>query len=152
LLPPPPPPPRRTHRAALIALAALGTVAAVLGVALAIVLIVGDDRDDPPPPPALTQDEQAIEGAEAIARGAELYAAEFGYGPSVDDALPTGALAQFVDPWPTNPFTGAPMAPGSSPGDYTFYTATSMGYGEEYLGYVYVTLSTGETYSAPFEY
>lgn len=98
------------------------------------------------------QDAEARAGAEAIAQAAEDFAGNYGYGPSVDDARPDGALAEFTDPWPTNPFTGEPMTPGSGAGDYTFYTATSMGDGQEYLGYVYVVLSTGAVYAAPYEY
>jgi hypothetical protein len=32
------------------------------------------------------------------------------------------AFAALVTPWPTNPFTKAPMSPGSQPGDYTYTT------------------------------
>ena len=30
------------------------------------------------------------------------------------------AFAALVTPWPSNPFTGAPMVPGSQPGEYTY--------------------------------
>lgn len=158
---PPTPPSPPAVRVLTIVLCVLLGLIALVGAAIVVVVAAGDDPGPGPGPDPTEstsqsvpagQDEQAIAGAEAIAQGAESYAGTYGYGPSVDDALPTGLLAQFVDPWPTNPYTGQPMTQGTAPGDYVFHTAISMGDGEEYLGYVDVYLSTGETYSAPFEY
>lgn len=157
--PPPLPPSPKGMRVALVALIALSALAVVLATTIGIVLVVRDSGDGPGPSdggssasePA-SQDDQVIAGVEAIARGAEEYAGTYGYGPAVDDALPTGLLAQFVDPWPTNPYTGEPMTQGYGPGDYSFSTAISMGDGQEYLGYVTGNLSDGETYAVEFTY
>lgn len=97
-------------------------------------------------------DEAVAAGAEQIARACSAYAGEYGYGPSVDDVSPEGAVAQFMNAWPTNPFTSEPMAQSTAPGDFAFYTATSMGPGQEYLGYVYGHLSDGSDYAAEFTY
>ncbi len=97
-------------------------------------------------------DEAVAAGAEQIARACSAFAGEYGYGPSVDDVTPDGSVAQFMSAWPVNPFTNEPMAPGAAPGDFTFYTATSMGPGQEYLGYVYGHLSDGSDYTAEYTY
>lgn len=162
---PPPGPPGRPPipgmRSALIALIASVTVAVLVAGALGIVLVVrnsddggsgGSSDSSSVITEASTSDDQVKAGVEAIARGAEEFAGAYGYGPGMDDALPTGALAEFVDPWPTNPYTGEPMTQSSAPGDYSFATAISMGDGQEYLGYVTANLSTGETYSVEFTY
>jgi hypothetical protein len=52
-------------------------------------------------------------------------------------------LAGFVDPWPTNPWTQAPMAPGKQPGDIVY----APGAGTDYtLG---VVLADGSVYNSP---
>ncbi len=52
-------------------------------------------------------------------------------------------LGGFVDPWPTNPWTQAPMVPGKQPGDIVY----APGAGTDYtLG---VVLADGSVYSAP---
>jgi hypothetical protein len=90
-------------------------------------------------------------GVSAIARGCSAYAGDNGSGPGVSDVRPDGAVAQYVGSWPTNPFTGGPMTPGTQPGDYHFSTAIRMP-GGEYRGYVLGVLSNGETYSVEFNY
>lgn len=96
-------------------------------------------------------DQAVVEGVETIAQGCEAFAGEYGYGPSVDDVWSGGEVARFIS-WPANPYTGEPMAPGDAAGDFTFHTATSMGQGREYLGYVDGHLSDGTDYSAEFTY
>jgi hypothetical protein len=90
-------------------------------------------------------------GVAVIARGCSAFAGATGSGPGVSDVRPDGAVAQYVGEWPTNPFTGRPMEPGTQPGDYRFSTAIRMP-GGEYRGYVWGVLSNGETYSVEFEY
>lgn len=92
------------------------------------------------------------EGTERIAAACADYAGYYGTGPSVDDVWPYGAVAQFMDEWPTNPYSGDPMMQSDEPGDFTFATAISMGDGREYLGYVYGHLSDGTDYAAAYEY
>lgn len=144
--PRPPQSPSGTTIAVIVGLVALG----VAGLLVAVAVLSGGSGGGGNG--GGSDDSRARAGAEAIAQAAEDFAGTYGYGPGVDDARPDGALAEFTDPWPTNPFTDEPMMPGSGSGDYTFHTATSMGVGEEYLGYVDVVLSSGEIYSAPFEY
>jgi len=59
--------------------------------------------------------------------------------PQVDEAT----LGTFVRPWPENPWTKAPMAQGSDPGDYTY----TLGAGASYtlVGH----LSGGKDYARP---
>jgi hypothetical protein len=52
-------------------------------------------------------------------------------------------LGGFVDPWPKNPWTQAPMVPGKQPGDIVY----APGAGTDYtLG---VVLADGSVYSVP---
>jgi hypothetical protein len=60
----------------------------------------------------------------AIETGIRAYQAMSGQLPP--DAS-QATLGQFVDPWPKNPWTGAPMRPGSGKGDYT-YAQTNDGF------------------------
>ena len=64
--------------------------------------------------------------------------------PAPQDVVEGGGLAQYVDPWPTNPFTSQPMAPGTAPGSYV-YEQISGGQSYKLTGY----LSNGLTYSVP---
>jgi len=52
-------------------------------------------------------------------------------------------LGGFVNPWPTNPFTNAPMKPGKAAGDYVY----TPGAGTAYT--LSVNLSDGSQYTAP---
>ena len=64
--------------------------------------------------------------------------------PPPQDVVDGGGLSQYVSPWPTNPFTGQPMAPGTSPGSYV-YEQLSGGQAYRLTGY----LSNGLTYVVP---
>jgi len=64
--------------------------------------------------------------------------------PPPQDVVQGGGIAQYVNPWPTNPNTGQPMAPGTSPGSYV-YEQLSGGQAYKLTGY----LSNGLTYSVP---
>jgi hypothetical protein len=102
---------------------------------------------------ATTDGDDAVRiGVQAIARGCSDFAGAYGYGPAVDDVSADGAVAAFVKPWPTNPYTGAPMAQSNQAGDFTFDTAISMGQGQPYMGYVTGVLSDGSTFPVEFEY
>ena len=48
-----------------------------------------------------------------------------------------------MSPWPTNPFTNAPMKPGTAAGDYVY----TPGAGTAYT--LAVNLSDGSQYTAP---
>jgi preprotein translocase subunit YajC len=56
-------------------------------------------------------------GIRAIQIGIDTYTATNGSAPPTADQNTLGAA---ISPWPKNPFTNAPMAPGSQPGDYTY--------------------------------
>jgi hypothetical protein len=64
--------------------------------------------------------------------------------PPPQDVVDGGGLSQYVSPWPTDPFTGRPMAPGTAPGSYV-YEQISGGQAYRLTGY----LSNGLTYSVP---
>ena len=64
--------------------------------------------------------------------------------PPPQDVVDGGGLSQYVSPWPTNAFTGQPMAPGTSPGSYV-YEQLSGGQAYKLTGY----LSNGLTYTVP---
>ena len=72
------------------------------------------------------------------------YAAENNgaYPPTATQTTLVNASGQsYIDSWPNNPYTNAPMAPGTGPGDYSYTTnGTSfqlIGYGKD--GKVVVT-------------
>jgi hypothetical protein len=52
-------------------------------------------------------------------------------------------LGSFVDPWPKNPWTQSPMAPGEQPGDIVYAPGSGTSYT---LG---VVLADGSVYNAP---
>jgi hypothetical protein len=64
--------------------------------------------------------------------------------PEPGDVTQTGGIASYVDPWPTNPYTGQPMKPGTSAGDYT-YQQLNGGNGYQLTGYI----ANGLTYTVP---
>ena len=64
--------------------------------------------------------------------------------PTPADVSEAGGVASYVDPWPTNPYTGQPMKPGTQPGDYT-YEQLNGGAGYKLTGYI----SNGLTYAVP---
>jgi hypothetical protein len=64
--------------------------------------------------------------------------------PAPQDVVEGGGISQYVSPWPTDPFTGQPMVPGTSPGSYV-YEQLSGGQGYRLTGY----LGNGLTYTVP---
>jgi len=121
-----------------IALAVLA--AAVLGVALLSAACGAKDIQTPT---------GAIDKAKDVAAKGEILMVKTGiaaYIATSDAAPPTATqdvLGGFVDPWPKNPWTEAPMAVGKQPGDIVY----APGAGADYtLG---VVLADGSVYSAP---
>jgi hypothetical protein len=95
--------------------------------------------------PSQSTDQQVIDGIAKIQVGIVTWATNNNnLYPAPQDVVPGGGIAQYVDPWPSNPFTSQPMAPGSGPG---FYVYEQLGGGQNYklTGY----LSNGLTYSVP---
>lgn len=141
---------------AVLALVVLGGLGLALGAANPGV--ISDNRsagpvDGTPNVAVGGGDDQIRANTQALARAIEQYAGTYGVGPSWDEVNSSGGVAQFLDPWPTNPITGSPMesVTAPSPGDYKYQTAIRMPSGE-YDGYVTGYLSDGSAYSVEFKY
>jgi len=92
-----------------------------------------------------TTDQQVIDGIAKLQVGIVTWAsANNNLYPPPQDVVEGGGISQYVDPWPTNPFTGQPMTPGTAPGSYV-YEQLSGGQGYRLTGY----LSNGLTYTVP---
>ena len=98
-----------------------------------------------PSPSPTAADEQVMAGIQKIQVGVITWSVNNNnLYPQPGDVTQTGGIASSVDPWPTNPYTGQPMKPGTSPGDYT-YQQLSGGAGYELTGYI----ADGLTYTVP---
>lgn len=92
-----------------------------------------------------TTDQQVIDGIADLQVGIVTWASSNNnLYPPPQDVVEGGGISQYVVPWPTNPFTGQPMTPGTAPGSYV-YEQLSGGQGYRLTGY----LSNGLTYSVP---
>ncbi len=87
----------------------------------------GPTPTEPAPDPSPTSTEhvlrqQTIDAITDIEAGIAAWAAANGGAyPMPADVRESGAVAQYVDPWPANPYApGQPMEPGTDPGDYTY--------------------------------
>ena len=74
------------------------------------------------------------EGIRTIQAGVESWAdAESGQFPKGSEVSPFGLL-DYVDTWPLNPYTDAPMTQGTDPGDFYYstdgHTYVLTGYGD----------------------
>ncbi len=71
--------------------------------------------------PTVTADQVIIAGLTKIQSGVVAWAANSnGVYPASTEVTATGGIAQYVDPWPVNPYTNQPMASGTSPGDFQY--------------------------------
>ena len=75
----------------------------------------------------------------SLAIGIQAYAADRGgVYPDPSSVTPKGLVAPggspYVDPWPTNPYTDAPMTQGTAAGDFT-YSRSASGNGYTLTGY-----------------
>jgi hypothetical protein len=92
-----------------------------------------------------TADQQVVAAIAKLQVGIVAWAADNNnLYPPPQDVVEGGGISQYVDPWPTNAFTGQPMAPGTGPGSYV-YEQLSGGQAYKLTGY----LSNGLTYSVP---
>ncbi len=64
--------------------------------------------------------------------------------PPASEVTEQGGVAQYVSPWPTNPYTGQPMKPGTQPGDFV-YEQLNGGQTYRITGH----LANGLTYTLP---
>ena len=121
-----------------IALAAL--VAAVLSAALLGAACGATDIETPIGNIDKAKDVAAKGEIMMVKTGIAAYAATNGAAPPM---ATQAVLGSFVDHWPKNPWTQAPMAPGKQPGDIVY----APGAGADYtLG---VVLGDGSVYNAP---
>jgi hypothetical protein len=95
--------------------------------------------------PTAGTDQQVIDAIVKLQTGVTTWATNNNnlYPPPADVGE-AGGVASYVDPWPTNPYTGQPLKPGMQPGDYT-YEQLSGGAGYKLTGYI----SNGLTYTVP---
>ena len=92
-----------------------------------------------------TADQQVVAAIAKLQVGIVAWAADNNnLYPPPQDVVEGGGITQFVNPWPTNPFTGQPMTPGTAPGSYV-YEQLSGGQAYKLTGY----LSNGLTYAVP---
>jgi hypothetical protein len=90
-------------------------------------------------PMVLMQDQKANEsavkeGAHSLQVGIQSWAVDHqDQYPSASDLSPT-AMTSYIDMWPTNPYTGAPMMEGTGPGDFT-YSVSPDGLSYRLIGY-----------------
>ena len=90
-------------------------------------------------------DQKVVEGIVAIQVGIlDWRTANGGVFPPPGEVTESGGVGEYVSPWPTNPFTGQPMAPGDQPGDYT-YEQLNGGQGYKLVGH----LANGFTFTVP---
>jgi hypothetical protein len=95
--------------------------------------------------PTASPDDQVRAAITRLQVGVLSWAADHGgLFPPVNAVTAAGEVGAYVDPWPTNPFTGAPMQPGSAAGDYT-YEQLDAGQTYRLTGY----LSDGVTVVVP---
>ena len=126
---------RRTIALALVALVALAAAAALPG--------CGCQKQ------AVENTTGKIDVAKDAAVKTQIMSIQTGIQASIatSGAAPADAsqatLGSFVNPWPTNPFTNAPMKPGKAAGDYVY----TPGAGTAYT--LAVNLSDGSQYTVP---
>ena len=114
--------------------------AAVLGIVLVVTACGATDIETPTGTIDKAKDVAAKGEILMVKTGVAAYAATNGAAPPM---ATQDVLGGFVDPWPKNPWTQAPMAPGKQPGDLVY----APGAGTDYtLG---VVLADGSVYNAP---
>ncbi|MEE4275144.1 MAG: hypothetical protein V2J16_04680 [Thermoleophilia bacterium] len=105
-----------TARGAVSRSAALA-LALVVSAACLICACGGEAAEPVTAPLDQAKDLAAKAAVLAIATGVKAHVATTGEAPAEASQATLGA---FVSPWPDNPFIGAPMQAGSSPGDYVY--------------------------------
>jgi hypothetical protein len=95
--------------------------------------------------PSAATDQQVIDAITKLQTGVITWSANNNnLYPMPFEVTETGGVAAYVTPWPTNPYTGQPMKPGTQPGDYT-YEQLNGGAGYKLTGFI----SKGLTYTVP---
>lgn len=71
--------------------------------------------------PSATADQLIMAGLVKIQSGVTAWATNAnGVYPAATEVSSTGGIAQYVNPWPLNPYTNEPMKAGTGPGDYQY--------------------------------
>ena len=118
-------------------------IVAVVSTAIVVYSLARSTTGDVKTPTAdisIAKDQAATSDVENIKLGIESYMATNGALPPAADQA---TLGQFVDPWPSNPWTKAPMQPGAGVGDYTYTPGTGSSFS------IVVHLSGGISVPAP---
>jgi hypothetical protein len=126
---------KRITSAALVVLLALGLAAALAGCGLQDQAVENTSGKID-----VAKDAAVKAQLMMINTGIQAYAATSSIAPA---EASQATLGNFVDPWPTNPFSNQPMKPGTGVGDYVY----TSGAGTSYT--LAVNLSDGSTYTAP---
>ena len=83
------------------------------------------------------RDSAVKSGLRSIRAGIQSWLVDHGVYPTADQVKDSQeGIAAYMDAWPTNPFSGLPMAQGDGPGDYT-YVQTISGYGYTLTGHLH---------------
>ena len=72
---------------------------------------------------SIAKDQAAMSDAVSVRLGIESYMANNGALPPAADQA---TLGEFVSPWPNNPWTNAPMKPGSGMGDLSLHAGERL--------------------------
>jgi hypothetical protein len=89
-------------------------------------------------------DQQIVNAIVQIQVGVINWNTENGSYPPANEVTPAGGVGQMLTAWPTNPYSGQPMASGEEPGDYT-YEQLDGGQGYRLVGH----LAGGATFTVP---
>lgn len=113
--------------------------------------LTGSPTGSPSPTPSPTgtdtteKDRDVVDGIVAIQVGLLNWRTANGnVFPPASEVSQSGGVGEYVSPWPTNPYTGQPMAPGDQPGDFT-YEQLNGGEGYRLVGH----LANGFTFTVP---
>ncbi len=119
-----------------------GATLALLALLVAVVVLAGCGAQDIAPTGDIGVAKDASVKAQImiVKTGIVSYMATNGALPA---AASQAVLGGFVNPWPKNPWTQAPMAPGTQPGDIVYTPGGGTSYS---LG---VHLADGSVYTAP---
>ena len=83
-----------------------------------VIIVTASPTADP-----VAQEMAVKEGVHSIEIGVQSYAIDNAYENYPKASLVNASdLADYVDNWPTNPYTGQPMTQGTGPGDFSYST------------------------------
>lgn len=91
-----------------------------------------------------TREAAVKEGIHSIEIGVQSYAVDYNDAYPDPSTVSESGMSTYLDLWPTNPYTGAPMAQGTGPGDFAYIVSadgksfTLVGYGKGGKGVITV--------------